>query len=224
MVSIFFFLIFSKSADKYENIVTTAQEAKEILDRTSYKINDRILVWARIYNSTDPSQGNQTIRFYPEVDKLTMLRIPLYDNDNKLFEIDNTSMIEFHSGTSCVSPKPYQLMEIVNDKKYVVDFLSVLLFFDQGKNQAIAWDNTLDTNSCKNRNSIINRTCTVSYTDSYKFIKVYVASVGTDSKKVSLSSAQNLPSTFLKFGVGGVVDDATDFVNKAVDWFKKPTI
>ncbi|KAK8842573.1 hypothetical protein M9Y10_025431 [Tritrichomonas musculus] len=179
---------------------------------TKYKVGDRIQVTA------DVSFGQRYVNFYPKVDKLSMLRVPLNLSSNSNINIQN-GKIKFYSNG--LETPVYQLTSTVNGKAIAVEFLSLILFFEKGNLTALNWDNSFDTNSCKIRSNIIQKTCAVEYDqNNYRYIKVFTAFVGTDKDNTPFTSAQSLPSTFVKFGVGGVIDDATDFVNKAGDWFK----
>lgn len=179
---------------------------------TKYKVGDRIQVTA------DVSFGQRIVNFYPKVDKLSMLRVPLNLSSNSNINIQN-GKIKFYSNG--LETPVYQLTSTVNGKAIAVEFLSLILFFEKGNLTALNWDNSFDTNSCKIRSNIIQKTCAVEYDqNNYRYIKVFTAFVGTDKDNTPFTSAQSLPSTFVKFGVGGVIDDATDFVNKAGDWFK----
>lgn len=179
---------------------------------TKYKVGDRIQVTASV------SSGPKYVNFYPKVDKLSMLRVPLNLSSNSNYNIQN-GKINFYSNG--LETPVYQLTSTVNGKTIAVEFLSLILFFEKGNLTALNWDNSFDTNSCKIRSNIIQKTCAVEYDqNNYRYIKVFTAFVGTDKDNTPFTSAQSLPSTFVKFGVGGVIDDATDFVNKAGDWFK----
>lgn len=179
----------------------------EAADVKKYKEDDRIHLSAILSCSKNQSS------FFPKINKLSMLRIPVeYDK----LEGCNISVISVDDNKK--TSYDFPLTNGGGDKK-VVEFLSLVLFFEKGENTALNWDTSFDTNSCK-VNDPINKTCAVTLDKNYKYIKVFVASVGTDSKKTPLVSAQMLPSTFVKFGVGGVISDAADFVNKAGDWFK----
>lgn len=180
---------------------------------TKYKVGDRIQVTASV------SSGPKVyVNFYPKVDKLSMLRVPLNLSSSSNINI-NSGNIKFSSNG--LETPVYQLTSTVNGKTIAVEFLSLILFFEKGNLTALNWDNSFDTNSCKIRSNIIEKTCAVEYDqNNYRYIKVFTAFVGTDKDNTPFTSAQSLPSTFVKFGVGGVIDDATDFVNKAGDWFK----
>lgn len=177
----------------------------EAADVKKYKEDDRIHLSANLTCSNNQSS------FFPKINKLSMLRIPVEHNKLKDCSISVKS-VDDDKKTSYDFP-------LTNGDNKVVEFLSLVLFFEKGENTALNWDTSFDTNSCK-VNDPINKTCAVTLDENYKYIKVFVASVGTDSKKTPLVSAQMLPSTFVKFGVGGVISDAADFVNKAGDWFK----
>lgn len=189
----------------FHTILLTANAATEPI---KYKRDDRIHLAANLSCGATPYSN-----FFPKLDKLSMLRISVSG-----IRLDSCSL-DIYSVDSEV--KTRYSFPLTDDDSNVVEFLSLVLYFDKGNNTAMNWDTSFDTNSCKNR-KIINKTCAVGYNrDEYKYIKVFTASVGTDKDNTPLTSAQNLPSTFVKFGVGGVIDDATKFVNKAGDWFNK---
>ena len=192
----------------FHTILLTANAATEPI---KYKRNDRIHLAARL-NCKGPYTSYST--FFPKLDKLSMLRINVQE------KILDDCSLDIYSVDSKVQTR--YSFPLTDDDGNVVEFLSLVLYFDKGNNTAMNWDTSFDTNSCKNR-KIINKTCAVKYNsiDKYEYIKVFTASVGTDKDNTPLTSAQNLPSTFVKFGVGGVIDDATKFVNKAGDWFNK---
>lgn len=179
---------------------------------TKYKVGDRIQVTAHV------SSGGRYVNFYPKVDKLSMLRVPLNLSSTSNINILDGN-IKFYSN-GLYTPD-YPLTKTGKDNTIAVEFLSLILFFEKGNLTALNWDNSFDTNSCKIRSNIIQKTCAVKYEpQNYRYIKVFTAFVGTDKDNTPFTSAQSLPSTFVKFGVGGIIDDATDFVNKAGDWFK----
>lgn len=178
---------------------------------TKYKVGDRIQVTAHV------SPGGRFVNFYPKVDKLSMLRVPLNQSSSNI-NIQGGNIIFYSNG---LHTPDYPLTGSNNGKTIAVEFLSLILFFEKGNLTALNWDNSFDTNSCKIRGNIIQKTCAVNYEpQNYRYIKVFTAFVGTDKDNTPFTSAQSLPSTFVKFGVGGIIDDATDFVNKAGDWFK----
>lgn len=181
--------------------------------KKKYKEDDRICLIAEISCSTEISGiTDKQFVFNPKVNKLSMLNINL--NDSRL---KDGCKIKFKPDGSDKYTYEFPLVE----ENRAAEFLSLILFFEKGVNNAINWDTSFDINSCK-LGKPINKTCSVPFdSDKYGFIKVFAAAVGTDKDNIPLTSAQMLPSTFVKFGVGGIVDDAKKFIDKAGDWFKK---
>ena len=87
----------------------------------------------------------------------------------------------------------------------------------------VGWDNSFDTNSCKYREVENDDTCytydLIEGECSGNSFKIFLGFFGTDSDGTPLTSAESMPSTFLKFGIGGVIDAATNFVNNVINWF-----
>jgi hypothetical protein len=123
----------------------------------------------------------------------------------------------------------------------VAEFLSVLIFLEDGVGTRIGFDK-MSTASCKKQPPPFNDTCNqerpLVCTDSCELtestqqqtceekgseIKIFLGFVGQDADSVPLVSAQTMPSTFLKFGVGEAVTGATelftDLVNQGMDFF-----
>jgi hypothetical protein len=94
------------------------------------------------------------------------------------------------------------------------------VFLEKGKITGIQWDTNFDRDSCFAREPIIPNACPSKFVvdpakcgDEKRKLKIFIGFVGTDGKKVPLTSAQLMPSTFQKFGVGGIVDSVTDLIN-----------
>ncbi|OHT03927.1 hypothetical protein TRFO_28705 [Tritrichomonas foetus] len=185
----------------------TAEEDAKISARTEFKKGERIKIYVELLKN-NVSVGRA--RYYPKVDELAILQVPsasVASNENSTVQIT----------VKGITSKQHPLRKA----DYIVEFLSFLTYFDKGKLNGVGWDTSFDTNSCKLRDGIIDKTCGVPYNENNtQYLKVFVGYVGTDIDATPLKSAQSMPSTFVKFGVGGIIDDATKFVNKAIDWFK----
>jgi hypothetical protein len=162
----------------------------------------------------DPD-STQYIRWYPKIDKLTVLEIPNVCEWAQFAH--STIFLNVTSGDQIWGTKE---LTYRYDDTYVTEFLATLVFMEKGRITGFQWDSNFDTASCFRREPRINYSCPSEYkitgncsNDVRKF-KIFIAFVGSDSKKVPLSSAQLIPSTFVKFGVGGIVDSVKDLVDK----------
>jgi hypothetical protein len=155
------------------------------------------------------------IRWYPKVDKLTVLEIP---GICELAQFAHSTVaLNVTSGDQNWGTKEHIYRY---DAAYVTEFLATLVFLEKGRITGFQWDSNFDTASCFRREPRIDYSCPSEYkvsgncsNETRKF-KIFIAFVGSDSKKIPLSSAQLMPSTFVKFGVGGIVDSVKDLVNK----------
>ena len=198
--------LFSLSADS-QQVMTDANEERQTSERTSFKIGDRIKVIVETMN------GNSVVgyaRYYPKVDEFSMLQVP---GDG--FARNENAQVRITVGDLTSRPAP------VRKAGYIAEYLSFLIYIDEGAHTGVGWDNSFDTNSCKIRDGIINNTCGKTYSNDLENvdIKIFLGFVGNDRDSTSFNSAQSMPSTFLRFGAGGVVDDVTDFVDDSINWF-----
>ena len=218
-------ILISAAVSKTTNVCNTLDCVTETDDRTSFERGQLMKLWATLsYNDTDGVIQEKYIRWYITVDELMIVEV----NDSTCHFVDSTeSNITFFAGPVKEEKTTGEtIYRSLDDDDYVVEYYSVLIFLDKGVVTSVQFDTNFDTGSCKIRNPKYEYwcpkkqaigTCTA---QSGSTIKTFVGFVGTDSKKVPLTSAQSMPSTFVKFGVGGVVDDATKFFNDAINWFK----
>jgi hypothetical protein len=205
--------------------------------QAAYKRGDLIKVWAKI-EGLDGETDNETwtakwIQWYVTVDKLTILTIP---------DINCTFLSYEHSRITIFTKFGNSEAHLYRaDNDHVVEFLSVLLYFAKGVGTGVKYDSNFDVNACLNPfkqaftdTCAIDRktacttsgetvTCKADCGDKGNDIKIFLGFVGQDSSNVPLVSSETMPATFLKFGVGGIVNDAvgffTDITNKGKDFF-----
>ena len=222
-------ILISAAVSKTTTVCNTADCVEETNGRTSFERGQLMKLWAKLsyFNETLGDIQPKWIRWYITVDELMIVEV----NDSTCgFVNSNESNITFFAGPDIQNQDPKTTGETIyrslDNQDYVVEYYSILIFLDKGVVTSVQFDTNFDTASCKVRNPKYDYWCPKKQTtDSCKegsgsTIKTFVGFVGTDSKKVPLTSAQSMPSTFVKFGVGGVVDDATKFFNDAINWFK----
>lgn len=230
-----FFLLASLCYSKAETQkdCATAEIEKEISSRTEFKRYDQIKIVANITleePSNEPGDlPNETVtnniftRWYPKVDKLGMLEI----NDPKcriLNAAESSIRLYVKDNETIDIPYRYPADPSSDEYKYVVDFYSVLVFFDKGKVTSVAWDYSFDTNSCKVRDlNKFKYTCGREHprqsANCTNKIKIFLGFVGRDVDNTPMVAGSTMPSTFLKFGMGGIIDDSVALFNKAKDFF-----
>jgi hypothetical protein len=203
---------------------------------TAYSRGDLLRVWAILesWPSDDLSEAPETqyIQWFPTVDKVTVLSIP--DPDCNFLSKSN-SQITIATPFGNSSAHLYRA-----DSESVIEFLSVLIFFNEGVGTGVRFDSSFDVQACLNPFSQkFNDTCAVTSAidceengtnceiadatarqecvEKGGEIKIFLGFVGQDLKSVPLVSAQTMPSTFLKFGVGGAVTGAVDLFNDIKD-------
>ena len=219
------FLLLSAALSKNKQSVCNSTECvQEVADRTSFVRGDMMRIWATLnINNSLGEPETRYIRWFVTVDDLTVVEIP----DKECWLVGaNESTVSFSTGST---KEPFTTGDTLyrsdENLDYVIDYYSILVFLDNGVVTKIEFDTTFDTASCKVRSPKFDYWCPKKQTmDSCKApsditVKAFIGFVGTDSKKVPLTSAQSMPSTFVKFGVGGIIDDAVNFFNDAKDWF-----
>ena len=156
------------------------------------------------------------IRFYPVVDKLAVLEIP--DPDCEIRDMINSNILV--QLPDDIAPIRHKIRRDI----YTVEYLNLLIYLNKGNVTKVYWDNTFDVNSCRDRNIVDDDTCYIKNEMNGKCagksIKVFVGFLGTDKDNVPLTSAEYMPSSFLKFGAGGIIDDISDFAKDVTNWFK----
>ncbi|KAH0795967.1 hypothetical protein GPJ56_000035 [Histomonas meleagridis] len=155
-------------------------------------------------------------RWYPAADELSLLEIP--DPNCTIRNLTENATITLITESSRSIP------HVLRKGDFSVEYLSALIHLDNGNMTGIGWDTSFDSNSCKDRRVENDDTCYFSNPAtaacSGNSYKIFLGFYGSDSKGLPLTSAESMPSTFLKFGVGGVIDDAADFVKDVINWFK----
>lgn len=155
-------------------------------------------------------------RFYPTIDKLSVLEVP--DPNCTIRDILNSQVTAAVPGNRTSARHRYRR------GAHTAEYLSLLLYLERGNVTHVLWDTTFDTGSCRDRTYTDGSACYVpravgSDCDG-RSLKVFVGFVGTDRDNVPLTSAEYMPSSFLKYGAGGVVDDISGFVKDVTYWFK----
>ena len=160
------------------------------------------------------ASGNVNIysRWYPAADQISLLEIP--DPDCRIKSLTESATITLSTQRS--SSRPH----VIRKGDFTVEYLSALIHLEKGNMTGIGWDNSFDSNSCKDRRVENDDTCCIynpvgDQCNGNSF-KIFLGFFGTDSNGVPLTSAETMPSTFLKFGIGGVIDDATKFVKNVI--------
>jgi hypothetical protein len=159
-------------------------------------------------------------KWYVTVDKLTILSISPSE-----YQISNATDLNI---TLYVGPPDTPYVNGTSLHPYIdgplsAEFLSALIFMEEGKVTAIRWDPNFKSSNCNTgkRDWNIHDAC---HRDPTKpdvpRLQVFLGFVGTDSHSVPFVSAQTMPSTFITFGVGDAVNEAESFVGEAIDWFK----
>ena len=228
----FFFLV---------NLITSyvtcnnAECNEQILSATKFKVGDRIAVDAIFSGYTDvggtepPAEGEtepdtepeqeyhqKFTRFYVEVDKLAILQI-----QDETCEITNwkNSTLQLRVAGKTTNLWAYRPAD---NEDLVTEYFSAQVEMVKGEVTGVAFDTLFDQNSCKGERlpyrCATKRPISGDCPDDAKLVKVFLAFVGTDSDETPFESRQLLPSTFLKYGMRGVIDDAVDLFNNAKDW------
>lgn len=214
MNGLFYALIVATFSDPV--IVCNTQECvKSANERTSYKKGDLMKLWAQIdtYNVEQEKRNTYYARWFLETDKLSVVEIP---NTNCILTDSNETYITFHTNFGSTETINYRHDE---NEDYIMEFLSVLTFFKNGAGTGVSYDSAFDTNACKIRDPLFKYGCAVKEdTCTNRTIKAFVGFVGQDADEIPMTSAQEMPSSFIKFGAGGIIDDATDLVKTAYDW------
>ena len=206
---------------KAQVVCDTKECVESATKRTSYKKGDLMKLVAKIdtFNTEEEKVDTYYARWFLETDKLAVVEIP---NKNCVLTSSNETNITFSTNFGSTETINYRHEE---NEDYVMEFFSLLALFKNGKGTGLTFDTTFDNNACKIRNPLFKYGCAAKQTfDSEqcnkkeKTIKVFVGFVGQDADEIPFVSAQEMPSSFIKFGAGGIVDDATQLVNTAYQW------
>ena len=212
---------------------------QQIKSATSYKIGDRIAVDAIFSGYTDVAssgggsegtEGGETTpapveqeyhqkftRFYIEVDKLAILQI-----QDQTCEITNwkNSTLQLRVGDHLTNLWAYRPASDTND--IVTDYFSAQIEMSKGVVSSVSFDTLFDQNSCKGERlpyrCAVKRPISGDCPAEAQLVKTFIAFVGTDNSEQPFESRQLLPSTFLKYGMRGIIDDAVSLFNNAKDW------
>lgn len=178
---------------------------REASSRTSYKIGDKMKVTVNIHGAS------KSIHFYPTVDKLSVLEV---QDTGCMFTGDADNNISISIGGSNTTEVP------IRSGSNVVMFYSAIAYVTDGALQSVKWDETFDTSSCNG--NVIASFCGKKFDESScSSFRIFLGFVGTDSKKKPFDSASLMPSTFLRFGAGDLVNDVQEIFGKFKKWFKK---
>lgn len=186
----------------------------EAESRTVFEVGDLMALDMEIKGTLEGKEVIYYSRFYPETDKFTTLEIQ--DGASDIYNLESSSVT--FTVNNITSP-PFIIRE--GNNPLVPTFLSAMILLDKGTITGIGWDQTFDTNGCVGEKG--NHVCLQSRPigqESGSAFQTFLAFAGTTQRGTHCDSGQYMPSTFMKFGLGGVIDSATDFFNKVVDVFK----
>ena len=218
------FFFFVSSCLSKNNVYKTCADAdcdKEIRETETFKKGDRIAVTAIFTgyvsqgNETDPVYTEKYMRFYPTVDDLAILQ--MQDENCTLTNMTN-STLQLQVGEFKTARWAYRP---VNKSEYVTDFFSAQIEMKEGKVTGIYFDTVFDSNSCKGerfqyrcaKKRLVTDKC-----ENNELVKTFLGFAGSDSNEEAFVSRQYMPSSFIKFGLRGVIDDATSLFNQAKDY------
>ena len=203
-----YLLSFVQSATTPEATCDKADCAHEIQQQTKFKRGDLMSIISNItlYSSTKEEYYSFYGQYYVTTDKITLLQVPI--SGCGPFSAEST--LRIHAGQYSSPAIP-----LLADNNKTIEFYSAIVFLEDGTLKGVSWDTSLSSSACKEGQ--VQHQCLIKLNKdsdcaAHSPMKVYLAFTGTDSQKVHTTSAQYLPSTFKKFGLGGAFTDATDFI------------
>ena len=216
------FFLFLSSSFSANDVYTTCNSTscdQNVRNTQSFKIGYRIAVDAIFTgysgNETNPEVVKRYMRFYPEVDKLALLQ---FQDVNCLLTNLTNSTLQLKVGNFTTNLWAYRPL---SNPDLVTEYFSAQIQMEKGIVTGIFFDDLFDENSCKGERlpyrCAVRRPTTDECTNQ-EMIKTFLAFIGTDSDETPFESRQLLPSTFLKYGMRGVIDDAVSLFNTASDW------
>jgi len=186
-----------------------------IRSATSFAKGDQISITAEINGYDNVTLRTKYVRFYPKVDKTALLQIP--DTQCSLLKLQN-STIRLYIGNKTTKTWNYRAPA----SALIPQFYSAFVSLSTGTVGAFGWDTSFDNNTCRTISNKLPYLCADSkpITDpcNSSQIKIFLAFVGTDKNKVPLESAQYMPSTFLRFGLSGIFENAEELFTKVKGW------
>lgn len=237
MLSVFFNLINSASKNKVYASCNNKDCDKEISDRTSFRKGiDRIAI---TMNFTGYRPENQSLdcsqttchlesvftKFYPIVDQYSIFQFQ--DKDCKYTRYYNSTVSFMGGVNNSISSASWYYRPPTNPE-IVTSFFSLKIYLTTGKLTGIQFDTNYDNASCLNDlfSEGLPYRCSKKLPPNYDcqnnmtIVQTFVGFGGTDSKGIPLESLQLLPSTFVKFGFGGLIEKVYNKAIDAYDWVK----